>query len=90
MQIWKWTLEVTDAQSLKVPQDAQLLDVQVQGEMPQLWALCDESKPKVDRHIAIYGTGKPIPNQPGKYIATFQMRGGALVFHVFEVEAVSR
>ena len=33
------------------------------------------------------GTGNPMPDEPGEYIATFQMHGGALVFHAFELRA---
>lgn len=82
--IWKWTLRVTDEQIVEIPEGAQILSVQMQGDMPQLWALCKEDKPKVPRRILIYGTGNPIVEYPGKYISTFQMHGGALVFHTFE------
>jgi hypothetical protein len=90
MRIWKWSLEVTDLQMVMIPAGAKLLDVQVQAgpmqsRFAQLWALCDENAPKEPRYIAIYGTGNPMPGEPGDYIATFQMRGGALVFHAFEV-----
>jgi hypothetical protein len=32
----------------------------------------------------VYGTGHPVVDEPRKYVGTFQMRGGLLVFHVFE------
>lgn len=87
MRIFKWTLAVTDTQTLELPQGAGILTVQVQGDMPQLWALCNENATtKERRHIAIYGTGNPMPDEPGDYLATFQMHGGALVFHAFEVD----
>lgn len=87
MRIWKWTLAATDLQTVELPQGAGILSVQMQGDMPQLWALCDEkAERKEKRHIAIYGTGNPMPDDPGDYIATFQMHGGALVFHAFEVD----
>lgn len=85
MRIWKWTLAPTDLQSISVPKGAKLLSVQMQGGLPQLWALCDETAEKEPRHVAIYGTGNPMPDEPGKYIDTFQAHGGALVFHAFEV-----
>ena len=86
MRIWKWTLIPTDRQTIEMPVEAKLLTVQMQGEMPQLWALCDEATIyKRERHIAIYGTGNPMPDDPGEYIATFQMHGGSLVFHAFEI-----
>lgn len=85
MRIWKWQIEVTDRQTVMMPVGAKLLDVQMQGGECCVWALCDENAPKEPRHIAIYGTGNPMPDEPGEYVATFQMRGGALVFHAFEV-----
>lgn len=84
MRIWKFELAVTDQQTLMMPEGAKLLSVQMQGDACCLWALCDEEMAPEPRHIAIYGTGNPLPDQPGKYIATFQMHGGALVFHAFE------
>ena len=83
-RIWKWTLAVTDKQSLQMPKGAKILTVQEQGGMPQLWAYCDPTEPLETRTFRIVGTGNPIDQDPGDYIGTFQMRDGALVFHVFE------
>jgi hypothetical protein len=83
--IWKWTLAVTDQQSVELPRGAEILAVQIQGGLPQLWALCDSDQPKERRVIAIIGTGHPIVREPGRYINTFQMYDGALVFHAFDL-----
>ena len=85
MRIWKWQLLVNDCQKIMMPAGAILLDVQMQDILCCIWALCDENAPMVPRYIGVYGTGNPIPNDPGKYIATFQTHGGAMVFHVFEI-----
>ena len=86
MRIWKVTLDVTDRQNINIPQGAKLLTVQVQeGRDPQLWFLCNENEPMSTRIIAIYGTGNPIPDDPGEYISTFQEFNGELVWHVFEI-----
>lgn len=86
MKIWKFPLRVTDVQHvIDMPVGAKLLDVQMQGDDCCMWALCNEHAPKELRRIAIYGTGNPIPDDPGEYVATFQMRGGSLVFHVFDL-----
>ena len=87
MKIWKWTLEVTDTQAITVPVGAKFLDVQMQGGQCCIWALCDPDAEREQRRIAIYGTGNPMPDSHGEYIATFQMAGGALVFHAFEIAA---
>lgn len=85
MRIWKWTLVTTDLQALQMPAGAKILSVQTQGENAQLWALCDDTTAKEVRHFAIYGTGNPMPDEPGIYVGTYQLMGGQLVFHVFEL-----
>lgn len=87
MRIWKYDLPLADLLAVQMPKGARILDIQVQRGVVRLWALCDETAPKVARHISIYGTGNPIPDEPGEYIATFQMHDGDLVFHAFEVIA---
>ena len=87
MRIWKWTLELTDVQTIEVPAGAKLLSTQAQQDVIQLWALCDENAPKEPRRIALYGTGNPMPDDVGEYISTFQMHNGHLVLHAFEIVA---
>ena len=86
MRIWKFPLEVVDLQELSLPPKSKLLTVQMQYGKPCLWALVnEENTAKELRKIAIYGTDDPLPDNLGEYIATFQMHGDDLVFHVFEV-----
>lgn len=75
--IFKYPLEITDRQTLYIPRNAKLLDVQVQRGIPCLWALVDTQKAKEPRKIQIFGTGHPAV-EAGIYIATFQT--GPLVF----------
>jgi len=86
MVIWKWPLAVVNEQSCLLPFGAEVLDVQMQGDECNMWVMVDPDAPKKLRHFAIYGTGHEMRDNPGKYIATFQMHKGSLVFHVFEVE----
>jgi len=84
-RIFKWELQLTDEQVLWLPKGSKLLTVQMQNGRPKLWAICDPNAVLQEpRRIGIYGTGNPIPEDPGIYIATFQMHNGDLVFHVFE------
>ena len=83
MRIWKFPLVITDRQVVSVPVGAQMLDVQMQGDTPCLWAMCREASEPQPRTIAIYGTGNPLPATPGRYIATFQE--SAFVWHVFDL-----
>lgn len=83
--IYKYGLSITDQQFIRVPEGAELLTAQFQGQQLQLWAKVDTSKPLERREIAIYGTGNPVPENSGAYIATVQHHGGALVWHVFDL-----
>lgn len=84
-EIWKWAIVVNDRSALRMPKGAQLLCVQWQGDLVMLWAVVETSAPKVTRRIAVYGTGQPLPDNPGTYVDTFQMMGGKLVWHVFDL-----
>ena len=82
--IFKYPLAVTDYQVLKLPLESKLLCVQVQIRIPCLWAMVDKNQ---DEHESIVirtiGTGHDIREYPGEYLGTYQIEGGALVFHVF-------
>lgn len=81
--IYKWTLAPGE-QNILMPTGAEILCVQMQGSHPQLWALCDPHQPTQPRAITICGTGHHMPDQPGRYVGTFQMHDGSLVWHVFD------
>jgi hypothetical protein len=83
--IWKYPLVVVDEQTVQMPAMATMLCVQLQQESPCLWALVDEINPKTQRRILIRGTGHDASGIVGyRYIGTFQMLEGRLVFHVFD------
>jgi len=86
MKVLKWQLEVKDYQTLLLPKGAKVLDIQPKGESVYLWALCDLEADKEPRKFAIYGTGYPVPEEPGQYQATVQLYEGSFVGHIFEVE----
>lgn len=85
MRIWKYTLKITDLQTVAMPPGARVLSVQMQGADPQMWALVDEQAPRRElRSFATYGTGNPIPVDAdlSRFVSMYQM--GPLVFHVFD------
>jgi hypothetical protein len=88
--IWKFPLTITDVQQVLMPHGAIILTCQTQGEAPVLWAIVDPDRPEANREIHMFGTGHPIPPNGGgrRYIGTFQIAGGSLVFHVFEAVTV--
>jgi hypothetical protein len=83
--IWKFQFEVDDNVSIEMPIDAEILTVDTQHEIPCLWALVDSEKDTIKRKFRIYGTGHPIvENKKEKYIGTFQLYKGDLIYHLFE------
>lgn len=85
--VYKYSIEVTDYQSVKMPRDAKILYVQLQYNSPHLWALVDKDAPIVNRHIRIIGTGHLADDvSEVNYIGSFQMNINSipLVFHVFD------
>lgn len=84
--IWKVNLAVADQQLVHLPEGAEVLSVQVQGGVPTVWFKCDTEREPVGRTFFMYGTGHQLPEEPGRFIGTFQLHGGALVFHLFERE----
>jgi len=91
--IYKYQLPVQDQVELEMPEGAQILTVQTQeahgGGLPHLWAIVNtETSLKERRVFRIHGTGHQFRDEVGKreiYLGTFQLHGGSLVFHVFEV-----
>lgn len=84
--IWKFTLLVTDRQVIRMPDGAEILCCQMQHGEPQLWAIVDPATDKMTtRSFCVFGTGHQIDAALKlRYIGTFKMSGGMLVFHVFE------
>lgn len=81
--IWKYPLNPGTTEH-NMPVGATVLTVQVQRDEPVLWAMVEPSAEQERRVFDIYGTGHGMRDAPGRYITTFQMGGGALVWHVFE------
>ena len=72
---------------LELPEGAEILTVQSQHEEAFIWALVNPYNKKAFRYFELFGTGHPVPCDMGinrRYIGTFQLSGGALVFHLFE------
>lgn len=83
--IWKYEIVNKSIQQIELPENAQVLTVQLQDGFPCIWALVDSSKPLKTREFHLYGTGQPIKEcDTLKYVGTFQMIDMGLVFHLFE------
>lgn len=85
--IYKYQLEVIEKQIVELPLGAQILTVQVQNGEPCIWAEVYNENKLVKRVFEIFGTGHELREGMGvdrKYIGTFQIHDGALVFHLYE------
>lgn len=86
--IYKYQLKVEGIQKIELPTGSKILTVQNQAETACMWCLIDRDiETKETRVIEILGTGHDVFDDEiteRKYINTFQLQGGALVFHAFE------
>ena len=89
LTVHKHHVELGDYFEIAMPKGAKILTVAEQHGLPCLWALVDTDKPIEKRLFRFAGTGHPITERPEhlQFVATFQMQGGSLVFHIFEVVA---
>lgn len=81
--IWKFILETTDTQRILIPSGSSILTVQSQNGEPRLWAEVNHDSPLENVIIETFRTGHPMDESKRDYIGTYQMNGGALVFHVY-------
>lgn len=93
MTIWKFPLETTDGQFVKMPKGAKILSVGLISDVIHIWALVDNEESKVEeKWIRIHGTGHHVYKHNlltfiGTVIQPIQAVAGslpALVWHVFE------
>lgn len=86
MKIYKYPLMIDDVQTVVMPHGAKVLTVQMQHEMPCLWAEVDPQIIAVEtRTFGIIGTGCADIPANAQYIGTVQQFGGNLVWHVYEL-----
>ena len=88
MKIYKYEIEVRAEFSLNLPVGAKILTVQVQHDIPVLWALVDPSNTKKETRIFILcSTGGEIYHDIDllDYIGSFQLDKGYSIGHLFEL-----
>lgn len=90
--IHKFPLSSQDRFKLALPIGAQIIAVQTQRDIPMIWAIVTPNADTEPRTFEMVGTGHPLPQlatgERRKYLATFQLYGGSLVFHFFEIVQV--
>lgn len=84
--IWKFPIQYNQT-TVKMPKGAEILTVQTQNNEPYIWALVNPENEIELRTFEYFGTGHNVYCDMGierKYINTFQIDNGNLVFHLFE------
>ena len=87
-QILKFQLGIVDKQFINMPQGAEILSVNIQGnDNLCIWALIDPNNSLEERCFEIFGTGEPIHYDMGivrHFLGTILTNGNDLVWHCFE------
>lgn len=85
LTIYKFPLEITDSQVIKMPKGSRILSIKQQRNRVCLWAEVDTSEEIEDVTILCFGTGQVIPSYIKKeFIASLLLYSGDLVFHFFK------
>lgn len=85
--IWKYKIPIQETFTLDIPEGAEFLTLQTQAGEPCMWWNVEQQAFCVPRRFVIYGTGFDLPEDPGLYRGTFQIAGGAFIWHLFEVRS---
>ena len=81
--VWKFPFDIHDELTIYMPKGAEIIHVDVQREIPCIWAIVDPEAEQIPMKFCLRGTGQPFTGDEGEHIGSFQMSGGALVFHLF-------
>jgi hypothetical protein len=80
-QIWKYKLSES---GIEMPIDAEILSVQLQNDIPHIWAMVSPQNELEKRKFVIVGTGQSFDDTNMKYIGTYQ--DGPFVWHLFGIQ----
>jgi hypothetical protein len=84
--IWKYEFSIKDKFDIGMPYGADILDIQMQDEVPCIWAIVEPKNMSIPRHFRILGTGHLFDKETDKYrliyVGTIHMP--PFVWHLFE------
>lgn len=84
--VWKYEIHPDDDMiAIEMPVGAEVLSVQIQRGQPVLWALVDTDAIHRMHYFHIARTGYFITHPVERHLGTFQLDGGAPVFHLFQL-----
>ena len=79
----KYKLATTDTQTLQLTQYCEILSVQSQGGIMQVWVEEDTTMPKKDITFLTFATGADLSSAPTDMTFLDTVQAGAFVWHVF-------
>ena len=85
IRIWKYELQVENEQEVDIPKAHTVLTVAIQNDAPCIWVEVDDSFETIPVKFITLGTGHVVNRNVDKYIGSYQLHGGELVFHVYTV-----
>lgn len=87
--IYKYPLDLIELNEIDMPEQAEILSIQLQNGVPCIWAMVSPDFPKEKRAIRMIGTGHEVnPCEPLQFIDTIQFYPDpwtCIVFHFFEI-----
>lgn len=85
-RIHKYPFAIQDRIIIPMPFGAKIISVQLQRDIPGIWAIVDTDEELCAKLIYCFGTGQPLPDDVTAmpYIGSIQSRNDSLVFHFFE------
>lgn len=82
--IYKYPLEFTYPQTIKLPSSAKILYVDSQRNIPTIWAIIDtDDKSTIEVDVYIIGTGQTFDASNKLYIGSCMTENGLFVWHIF-------
>jgi len=79
--IYKYEFQITDEQTIEMPEGSKILSIQKQHGCFYIWAMVDTDKQKEPFSIAIIGTGNPLWCTDYDYAGT--IIADPFVWHLF-------
>ena len=81
-KIYKYTLEITDRQILKIPESWFLLDIQNQNGKIVMWVRVSPDNELFDNAFYIIATGQDLHDKCDEHLGTIQI--DKMVWHVYK------
>lgn len=84
--IWKFPLHGPGQFTASMPDGAEIIDAQMQGGVPCLWAIVDVGAIQRTREFRIFVTGQRLDESLSRKDHISTVQDGSFVWHIFEVK----